>query len=122
KAIKINNKSSLGRIIRVISEKYNYKTPGNFKIQFTIRYTDGRKKYEGSLFKQVKNEYFPLEISDFDANTINAFFEDIFRMSFIFYIDGIVKADPKMPMRRAINYFIEEYELDDVGFDTEALR
>lgn len=122
KAIKIDNKSSLGRIIRAISEKYNYPSPDYFKIQFTIRFAEGRKKYEGQLFKQIKEDFLPMEMTEFDINTINAFFEDLFRTCFVFYVDGFCMADPNKKMRNVINTFIEEYQLDDVGFDTEALR
>jgi len=131
KAIKLNRRSSLCRIITMVHARYDEKvcvepnSPGityDYKLQFSIKMGLGGMKYESSLYKSYKHIYEKLYFSKSDNQVVNGFFEDIFRTAFIYYVSS-AKDDAKCGnIRAAINRFMDKYELLELGFDNEALR
>lgn len=122
KAIKLNRTSSICRIINLIHAKYEENTHlYDYRIQFSIRMVQGGKKFESSLFKSRKDVHEILRFTESDNTYINSFFEDIFRTAFIFYVNGS-KQFTNIGVKEVINDFMDEYDLLELGFDTEALR
>tara|TARA_R110002050_G_scaffold69507_2_gene150336 strand:+ start:18281 stop:18850 length:570 start_codon:yes stop_codon:yes gene_type:complete len=122
KAIKLNKTSSLSRTINLVHSKYEDNTQVyDYRIQFSIKMVRGGKKYESALYKTRKDQHELLCFSDNDNQFINGFFEDIFRMAFIFYVNGS-KQFTTCGIKEVINDFIDTYDLLELGFDTETLR
>lgn len=122
KAIKLNRTSSICRIINLIHDKYEEDTQlYDYRIQFSIRMVQGGKKFESSLYKTKKDIHQILRFTEADNNYINSFFEDIFRTAFIFYVNGS-KQFTTIGIKEVINDFMDEYDLLELGFDTETLR
>ncbi|KAA2218263.1 hypothetical protein [Maribacter flavus] len=122
KAIKLHKTSSICRLINMVHSKYEENTHlYDYRIQFSIRIVKGGKKYDSALFKTRKDEHELLQFTEYDNNYINGFFEDIFRTAFIFYVNGS-KQFTSVAIKEVINDFMDEYDLLELGFDTESLR
>ena len=122
KAIKLNKKSSLCRIISLVHSRYeNHTESYDYKIQFSIKQVRGGIQYESSLYKIRKQVFERMSFSASDNKIINGFFEDIFRTAFLYYVNGSKKYTIDN-IKLAINDFIDHYDLLELGFDSESLR
>ena len=122
KSIKLHKTSSLSRTINLVHRQYEDDTHKyDYRIHFKIRTVRGGRKYDGALYKTYKDSFEKLYFSAADNQYINGFFEDLFRNAFVFYVNGS-KQFSEMAIRAVINDFIDEYDLLELGFDTEALR
>ena len=123
KAVKLYQKSSLCRMIGLVHSKYEEDTyKYEYKLQFTINYNKGVKKYNSILYKCYKESFCALNFSTTDNNFINGFFEDLFRMSYLYFITGYTENVTSEVLSEAIRSFSDRYELQDTGVDFDALR
>ena len=79
------------------------------------------KTFEGNVFIDRSGVKEQLFMSEQKVRDFNNLIEDIFRMAMVFHIDACVK-HAKMSVPKAIEKFIQEYDLYEAGFDDEALR
>lgn len=122
KVIKLHKTSSLSRTINLVHSKYEDNTHlYDYRIQFSIKTVRGGKKYESFIYKTQKDVHEMMCFSKADNQYINGFFEDIFRTAFIYYVNG-AKQFAGSGTTKAVNDFIDRYDLLELGFDTEALR
>ena len=122
KAVKLNKKSSLCRIISLVHGRYeNDPQLYDYRIQFSIKMVRGGKQYESSLYKTKKEFHEMLSFTEHENQYINGFFEDIFRTAFIYYVNGSRRFTSDA-IKEVINDFIDEYDLLELGFDVETLR
>lgn len=122
KSIKLNRTSSICRIINLIHAKYEDAAHlYDYRIQFSIKSVRGGKKFESALYKTRKDVHEVLCFTEADNNYINSFFEDIFRTAFVYYVSGS-KQFTNISIKEVINDFMDEYDLLELGFDTETLR
>ncbi|MBW3519523.1 hypothetical protein [Flavobacterium sp. NKUCC04_CG] len=115
--------SSLSKIIRLLLVK----TPvpiklTELKILLTINESHNQKQYSGSVFQVVSGKYHFLELPEEATEVINDLFEDIFRIAFVYYVTGHTENSAFPHIIRAINSFIDKYELLEFGFSVESLR
>jgi hypothetical protein len=77
-------------------------------------------KMKGLVFYQEKNVKKPLMLQEEQVESINGFLEDIFRSTLVFYI----KAYEEMGFAKetAIKNFMQKYELEEYGFEYNALK
>jgi len=122
KAVRLHKTSSLSRNIGLIHSQYEKNTAlYDYRLQFSVHLGQGGKKYESSLYKTRKDVHELLSFTAEDNQYINGFFEDIFRTAFIYYVKGS-RRYTDAGIREIINDFMDEYDLLEVGFDTETLR
>lgn len=122
KAIKLNRKSSLFRIINLVHSKYESSTEGyDYRLQFSIKMQKGGRRYESALYKTKGTVHEIISFDARDSQNINAFFEDIFRTAFIYYVNGS-KQFTSSAVKEVIDDFMDEYDLLELGFDSESLR
>jgi len=122
KSIKLHKTSSLSRTIALVHERYEEKPQQyDYRIQFSVRQVRGGKKFESSLYKTRKEGFEIMCFTESENQYINGFFEDIFRTAFIYYVNGSRQFTTD-GIKAVINDFIDEYDLLELGFDTETLR
>lgn len=122
-AIKVSTKSSLGRTIRLFMVKVNIPVKiDNYQLYLSVAdHPDGGKTYEGNFYRFESGQSSFLQLPPEVNRDINNLLEDIFRMAFIFYVDGYME-DGKKNITQGINKFIDQYELLEFGFCNEKLR
>jgi hypothetical protein len=76
--------------------------------------------YSGIVFVDAKGIKEPLKLDENKVKNFNNLLEDIFRISFVNFIDGFLLGIPDVT--KATNTFIDKYDLLEVGLTTESLR
>lgn len=79
------------------------------------------KTFSGTVFIDKEGVKETLYMSEQKVRDFNNLLEDMFRVSMIFYVDACVEA-AGMSVPKALEKFIDKYDLYEVGFDIEALR
>ena len=77
-------------------------------------------KYKATLYVEDTGVKYPALLTSEQIRDFNSLLEDMFRLSFIFFVDGCIEAGGTI--QDGITKFIEKYELLEFGFDDEALR
>jgi hypothetical protein len=114
--------SSVGRIIRLLMEKSGVPLEvQDFNLFLSISDTPS-KSYSGKFYRQVNGRNSFLKLPEEACRDINDLLEDIFRMSFISYMNGCLENNSKAEVISTINKFIEKYDLLEAGYSVETLR
>lgn len=117
------NVSSLGRMIRLLMEKAGKPLEiNNFNLFLTISDDGNGKKYEGQFYKHESGRNSFLMLPKDTNDDINDLLEDMFRMSFVSYMNGCVENNGEAVVTSAIDKFIDKYELLEFGFSNDTLR
>lgn len=115
--------STVGRIIRLLMVKSDRKQKlDNFNLCLTVSDKAGVKKYSGQFYKNENGTNSFLILPKEANEDINDFLEDMFRMSFVSYINGCVENNDEAVIRAAINKFIDKYDLLEFDFSNDTLR
>jgi hypothetical protein len=122
KTIKIYPFSSLGKFM------YNLMS-GHVKLgkndHMVLYLTIEQKKfnvYYGYLYASIGKSYELVKLNENQVKELNNLLEDIFRISFVYYIDGYVEFSPFGNIRNGIDRFLDKYDLLELGFQTESMR
>lgn len=126
KACKINMTSSMGFMLRTTLEKAEIPVHGD-KYYLYISMFDNEK--DAKLYNCVSGKKSWLKVPDKVCDKINDIFEDQFRIAFVYFVDGMLRAnkrlegtDYEIKVKEAIEEWMIEYELDEHGFNLESLR
>lgn len=115
--------STVGRIIRLLMVKSGRPVNiDNFNLCLTVSDNAGSKKYSGQFYKNESGTNSFLMLPKEANDDINDLLEDMFRMSFISYINGCVENNDEAVIRAAINKFIDKYDLLEFDFSNDTLR
>ena len=115
--------STVGRIIRLLMVKSEKPVNiDNYNLCLTVSDNAGSKKYTGQFYKNEKGTNSFLMLPKEANEDINDFLEDMFRMSFVSYMNGCVENNDEAVIRAAINKFIDKYELLEFDFSNDTLR
>lgn len=122
-AVRISTSSSLGKMIRLFMLKVDKPVKvDHYNLFLSVADNpQGGKLYEGNYFKYESGSNSFLELPNDVNKEINNLLEDIFRMSFIFFVDGFMHQG-KPNITKGIDLFIEKYDLLEFGFCNEKLR
>lgn len=115
--------SSIGAILRMLMIKSG--TPldiKHFNLFLTIDDENGTKKFSGEFYKHVSGRNSFLKLPPEASQHVNDLLEDIFRMAFVYYIDGSVENNDEGMIIKTIDRFIDKYDLLECGFSTDTLR
>lgn len=115
--------STVGRIIRLLMVKSG--TPLNvchFNLFLTVADGASSNRYKGEFYKFEKGYNSFLKLPEEANNDINDLLEDMFRMSFVSYMNGYVESNGEASVVAAIDKFIDKYDLLEFGFSTDTLR
>lgn len=114
--------STVGRIMRLLMEKSGVPLEvQNFNLFLSISDTPS-KTYSGKFYRQVDGRNAFLKLPEEACRDINDLLEDIFRMSFVSYMNGCIENNTDTAVIAAINKFIDKYDLLEVGYSVETLR
>lgn len=125
KACKINMTSSVGFMIRTTLEKADIPVKGD---KFYLYLSMFEEEKDAKLYNCVSGKKSWLRVPDNVCEKINNILEDQFRISFIYFVEGMLRAnklrnmDTDILVREAISEFMIDYELDENGFDLESMR
>ncbi len=122
KSIMIYPFSSIGRFL--YSQMCSYWKVGK-QDRFLFYLTVEKKSfnvYNGYVYVEIDKVKEPLMLPEAEVNYINNLIEDMFRIGFVYYVDGSVENCDDSQVRRAIDKFIEKYDLLEVGFSNNTLR
>lgn len=76
--------------------------------------------YSGEIYEKTSKGIEPLLVPKNIVIDFNNLLEDMFRISLVFYINGAVEFG--FSVCKAIDKYIEKYNLLEVGYDSEAIR
>lgn len=115
--------SSVGRVIRLLMVKSGTPLKVNkFNLYLTISDEANGKRYNGQFYKSVSGRNSFLMLPKEANDDINDLLEDIFRLSFISYMNGCVENNNDSVITKAIDKFIDKYDLLEFGFSNATLR
>lgn len=120
------NISSIGRMIRLLLVKAKYPTKNieSFNLMLTISDTPSTR-YKGEFYKQENGRKAILKLPEDINEDINDLLEDLFRLSFVNFIDGAIEfsgGETHGIKTKAITFFMEKYNLEEFGFSIESMR
>jgi hypothetical protein len=120
KSIAIHPSSSLGKYLQCqMPEETKLKKKDKFIIYLTVE----KKRFNifyGLFYIEISKVKEPLMLSEASVNNINYLIEDMFRIGFIYYVDGSIAAGKSIT--HSIDSFIDKYDLLEVGFSNNNLR
>lgn len=115
--------SSLGRMIRLLMVKAGRPLlVDNFNLYMSIVEEGKSKRYQGHFYKFENGRNSFLQLPPETTEDINDLMEDLFRMSFVSYVNGCIENNSEACVVLAINKFIDKYDLLECGFSNETLR
>lgn len=115
--------STVGRIIRLLMTKAGRPlNVANFNLFLTISDDGNGKKYSGQFYKHENGRNSFLMLPQDASDDINDLLEDMFRMSFISYMNGCIENNDEAVVISAIDKFIDKYDLLEFGFSNDTLR
>jgi len=115
--------STVGRIIRLLMIKSGKPLKiENYNLYLSISDTPAGKKYQGEFYKHESGRNSFLMLPEEANNDINDLLEDIFRMSFVSYMNGCVENNGEAVVVAAIDKFIDKYDLLEFEFSNDTLR
>ena len=113
--------SSLGKLL--YNQASSLQKDGKF-VRFIFYLKVDKNKidsYSGTIYISVNKEKELLKLEPKQTEEINNLLEDIFRISFGYYVKGCMEFG-KTDLTKAILRFMENYNLENVGFSIEGLR
>jgi hypothetical protein len=117
------NVSSVGKIIRMLMTKAGKPLDiNNFNLYLTVSDDGNGKKYSGQFYKHESGRNSFLMLPKETNDDINDLLEDMFRMSFISYMNGCLENNSEAVIVMAIDKWIDKYELLEFGFSNDTLR
>jgi hypothetical protein len=117
-AITINQFSSLGKFLH---SEIGTDKPEIFVLKLILE-KKALNIYDGQIFISQRNKTIPVLLPEIKIIAINNLIDDIFRISFIYFIDGFISFAPQRCITMAIDKFIDKYDLLELGFTTSGLR
>lgn len=120
KSITIYPSSSLGKFLHT---QLNNSKKLKKNDKFIIYLTTEKKRFNifyGLFYLEISKVKEPLMLPESAVNNINYLIEDMFRIAFIYYVDGGLAANRNVT--ESIDAFIDKYDLLEVGFSNNNLR
>jgi hypothetical protein len=115
--------SGVGKIIKRLMVKADrHLNIDHFNLCLTITDAGGKKSYKGEFYKFENGSNSFLRLPEDANDDINDLLEDIFRMAFTSYMMGCVENNEDAVIIKAIDKFIDKYDLLEFGFCNETLR
>jgi hypothetical protein len=122
KIITIYSYSTIGKFINYQMNKSNPETKTNAFTLYLAIEKKGPTNYMGSIYVSEKKTYTELLLTNEQNEEINDLLEDLFRISFCYYIDGALEHNPNTKLLKAIDNFIIKYDLLEAGFSRYTLK
>lgn len=122
KSLKIYPFSSIGKfLISQIEDSKKFGRNDQFIVYLNIE-KKSFNEYDGFLYSSINKVTEKIYLCESKVNDINNLIEDIFRISFIYYMDGYLFFNPEKKVSEAVNKFIDKYDLLEFGFSDIGLR
>ena len=124
KACQINMTSSLGFMLKVTLEKADVPIKSDKYYLYLSMFDED----QDGLYNCVSGKKNWLHVPEHVCTQINNILEDQFRIAFVYFVEGILRAnkmlklDKDILLKEAISEFMIDYELDECGFNLESMR
>jgi hypothetical protein len=123
KAAKISCNKPLGTILRLLMEKTTTPVKADkFYMYLSIQDREQSKEFFGKIYKCANGERSFLQLPKEGVKLLNDHLEDVFRTSLVTFVEGHKADNSKAEIRRAIDLFLQRYDLYEEGFGIEGLR
>ena len=122
KSIKIYPFSSLGKFFYSQMSQYGAIGKQDQLMLYLVIEKKSLNVYYGYLYASIKKVNDMVYMEEYQVKEINNLIEDIFRISFIYYVDGFLEHNAMGQITQGIDRFIEKYDLLELGFNTDGLR
>ncbi|MDR6844498.1 hypothetical protein [Flavobacterium granuli] len=115
--------SSIGKIIRMLMIKSGKPLKiNNFNLCLKVSDDGNKKIYTGQFYKHESGRNSYLMLPEEANDDINDLLEDIFRMSFVSYMNGCIENNDEAVVVSAIDKWIDKYDLLEFGFSNDTFR
>lgn len=115
--------TTIGKIIRLLMVKSNMPLKvDDFNLCLSVEEVCHKKKYEGTIYRYESGRNHFLKLPEDANNDINDLMEDMFKMAFVKFIDGCLHDNPKANVVKAIDKFIDDYDLLEFDKTNETMR
>ena len=122
KACYITMQSNLGFLIRLAVSKNDLPAEtSKLSMYISISDYEGSSQYTAKMYKHVSGKYSFLSVPPNVQTKVNDILEDYFRIAFVYYVNGAIRHN-KCKVQEAFYTFMEEYELDEYGYNLDTLR
>jgi len=123
KSCKLNNNSILGFIFRLMLEKSTFSQKNIHQFKFFLHVQEfSPKSSRGQIYKVQSGKTSFLKVPENQANDFNDILENLFRISFIYYVKGYATHSNNQQIKEAILSFMDIYSLYDFDYNEESLR
>lgn len=123
KSFIMQKSSALNAIIRILLVATDIPVqPSELSLLLTINESQDKKTFEGTIFQPISGKNHFLKVPAEVNNIINDLLEDIFLISFVYYVLGHTENTEDASITNAIYAYIEKYELHEHGYNLEMLR
>lgn len=125
KAFTLHKSAALNAIISIVMIEADIPVkPSNLHILLDIDETESNKQFRGTIYQPVSGQKHFLKVPEDTNKVINDLMEDMFRMSFFYYVQGHIenRSSKEITLIDAIYKFMEKYELLEHGFNMDSLR
>jgi hypothetical protein len=115
--------SSIGCIVRRLMIKAGKPLKvDNYNLYLSISDTVAGKIYQGQFYKHESGRNSFLMLPEEANKEINDLLEDMFRMAFVSYVNGCVENSSDAVVTKAIDRWIDKYDLLEFGYTNDTLR
>lgn len=118
KSVRINTNSPLGKYIRSMCVKSDYpQNPAHFNFFFSV----DDNCSTGSLYGYKSGKYSFLKFPEEFIEDLNEMLEEMFYISFYYFVEGYRQTKEFGGRSEAIRVFIDRYDLYECGFNFSTL-
>lgn len=120
KICKIENSSSLGFLFKLVLNEEDFNTYAQFKFFFKLDKSN-IKFSKGMIYMRIRdNKFRCVRVLPEKAKKINDILEDVFRISFNYFIKGYLQNDDDI--RKGVDAFMLQYELDEYEYEEDQME
>lgn len=123
KSFVMQQSSALNAIIRIVLVTTDIPVkPSDLSLLLTINEANDEKIFSGTMYQLASGQSNFLKVPPEANKILNDLLEDVFYISFTYYVLGHIENSSKACITEAIRSFMDKYELLEHGFDIERLR
>lgn len=125
KSFTLYKSAALNAIISIIMVEADIPVkPSNLSILLDIDESNVNKQFRGTIYQPVDGQKHFLKVPAETNKIINDLMEDMFKMSFFYYVQGHLdnRSSKDITLIDVIWKFMEKYELLEFGYNMESMR
>lgn len=125
KSFMLHKSAALNAIIQIVLVSADMPVhPSDLSLLLEINEAEAKRTFNGTMFQPISGQNHFLKVPPEANRIINDLMDDIFRISFFYYVQGHLenRTTKEVTLIDAIYRFMEKYELMEFGFNMSSLR